>query len=762
MKQLRRGPSPPSSPSPLQHVVEVPEEMLKDRTARERRAITRGYLAQWRLEEKERPVIEQVVRQKMAEGAAQPPHMRAPAPPRRPPPPQVRDATAAPLQVRLPKVLVRSLPSLRAARSPPSPESCRSATPPPPSPPVSPTGTTTTTATVGATTMTPGPAHTRAYFQLEDFDNADFETRSPQEWVQLGKKDGGTPARSRYFDKRSNEVQWLPCRVVAYDEERGCYQIVWEVNSCSKWTKRLNIIFDAEDEALWHERVRQAMAYRAETEAALRGQMYVQAMDGSHLAPMDPEQMDRILGLVAKRFPLTSLHLVEQCTREVEELYYFSLKRAQHWREMADPAEQRRAELLGLPPPPPSLLASLTFPLSAGVGEPRAGLLRGTIDTPSPNFRVSREFIAENLFQTHALLHDTVYSIHTQWNEYKGELLCITHWDRRETPLELRNFEELQAHRGFSISEKLRSEWSINIRCTIQNNLDLHFKFYEDNLERYTASRMCRFVGLVNRMMTSQLRGLLLTSLQEFAAFIHRYRVEPRMDDAPMDELQEDLEEAEHWRRRQEDWDAKQRAAEAGAEAERTRNAGGGAGGGGRGRQRKSTALPPRGGKGEGGAVCLAPRNVPQPPALHEARGGDDDATEGSAAALCAEPRRGRRPRGLRPLAGGRFAEGEGRLRGLLRARRQCARDGGSALPAAAAAAADAAAARRLRPGRLRGPRDGGEGAERQRRGPAAAAADVPDIWVRPAAGRAGAGGRDERAAVVTAGLRLDLRAPLA
>ncbi|ESL10020.1 dynein heavy chain [Trypanosoma rangeli SC58] len=349
----------------------------------------------------------------------------------------------------------------------------------------------------------------------------------------------------------------------------------------------LNIIFDAEDEALWHERVRQAMAYRAETEAALRGRMYVQAIDGSCIAPMDQDQMDRILGLVAGSFPLTSLHLVEQCTREVEELYYFSLKRAQHWRELAGSEEQRRAEVLGLPPPPSSLFAFSTALPATGVGEPRASLLCGTIDTPSPNFRVSREFIAENLFQTHALLRDTVYAVHTQWNEYNGELLCITQWDRRETPMELRNFEELQAHRGFSVSEKLQSEWSINIRCTIQNNLDLHFKFYEDNLERYTASRMCRLVNLVNVMMTSQLRGLLLTSLQEFAAFIHRYRVEPRVDDTPMDELQEDLEESEHWRRRQEEWEEKQRAAM--AEAERIRNVGGG---GGRSRQQKNV-LPP-------------------------------------------------------------------------------------------------------------------------------------------------------------------------
>ncbi|KAF8279355.1 putative dynein heavy chain [Trypanosoma cruzi] len=587
MKKGHRGPSTPTPAPPFQHAVLVPEELLRDKTARERRAITRGYLAQWRLEEREKPVIEQLVQQKMTESAAQASWRTRVSQLPPVPLPKMSDATAAPLPVRMPKILANSLPSLRAASPPTTLESCRRVTPSPPSPkPFSNTATSSATVQTKTAAM-PGPAYTRTYFQLEDFDNTDFETRTPQEWVLLGEKDGGTPARSRYFDKRSNEVQWLPCRVVAYDDERSCYQVVWESNGCSKWTKRLNIIFDAEDEAVWHERVRQAEAYRAETEAALRGRMYLQSLDGSRIAPMDQDQMDRIIGLVAKRFPLTALRLVEQCTRELEELYYFSLKRAQHWREMASPEEQRRVELLGLPPPPPSLLPSTT--LSAGSGELPPSTLRGTIETPSPNFRVARNFIAENLFQTHALLHDTVYAIHNQWNEYRGELLCITQWDPRETPIGLRNFEELQAHRGFSISEKLHNEWSVNVRCTIQNNLDMHFKFYEDNLERYKVSRMSRFVNFVNVMMNSQLRGLLLNSLEEFAAFIHRYRVMPSVDDTPMDELQEDLEEAEHWRRRQEEWNERQRAAMAEAEAEQARNAGGG----GRGRQRKSVAPPP-------------------------------------------------------------------------------------------------------------------------------------------------------------------------
>ncbi|ORC83399.1 dynein heavy chain [Trypanosoma theileri] len=579
---------------------EVPEEWLKGKTAREKYTITRGFLAQRRLEQNERPVIEQAVRQKQRGAAAEllfstptPPHARSQlqtqtktqtlsgspswksqsAPPVGSRPPKNRDSTAAPLTIRTPRLLQKKLPSLRGEQSggaAPTSNACAPQS----------QGQTQAQGEIqiqgesqiqkvqqeeeqqqqeelysnGSPSPTrEAPAYNRTYFQLEDFDNTDFESHTPQEWVALG-GENGTPARSPFFDKQTNEVQWRPCRVVAYDEDTCCYNIVWEDNGQSKWTKRLNIIFDAENEAVWHERVRRAKAYRAETEAALRGNLYLQSMDSSGFAPMSEEQMNRIIALVAKRFPLNSLHLVEQCTHEVEELYYYSLKRAQHWREIRHAKEEQlRAELLGLPAPPHSVAYCEDIPLDA---------LRGTIDTPSPNFRVAREFIAENLFQTQALLRDTVYAIHTQWNEYKGQLLCVTQLDKRETPLELRNFEEMQAHRGFSISEKLRNEWSINVRCTIQNNLDVHFKFYEDNMERYLSSRMCRFVNLVNVMMNSQLRELLVASLKDFAAFIHHYRIEPLKDDVKMEELQEDVEEAEHWEKRQNEWREKKRAEE--------------------------------------------------------------------------------------------------------------------------------------------------------------------------------------------------------
>ncbi|KAG8347796.1 putative Dynein heavy chain N terminal region 2 domain1 [Trypanosoma vivax] len=546
--------------------IRVPEELLKDKTLPERCTIMRGYITQRRFEQNEIPVIQNAVWQKSNENTLRVAPKSYSVPPRGSGFTQSQPSlalhlwgtgrkgtAAAPLPVRLPPLLRKVLASRRNELTQPSGPSIPDEE-----------NDTKEPRQVGKAQKKSMDlrgdevASNRTYFRLEDFDDTDFELHTPEEWVALGQAQGGTPARSRYFVKVTNETEWRACRVVGYDDSTCCYRIVWECDGRSKWTTRLNIIFNEESEERWLERVRQAEAYRRETESALRGRMYLEQLDSDAFAPMSQEQIERILRLVAHRFPLTSLPLIEQCSRELEELYSYSLKRASHWREvMSNPEEQRRAQLLGLPSPPEEVILPVD-----GV---QICELRGTIDTPSPNYHVARDFIAENLFQTHPLLYKTIHSIHTQWNEYRGQLLCFTQYSGNDTPLDLRLFYEMQSCHGLGIGEKLRHEWSMNVRYTILNNLDLYFKFYEEDIERYNGSRTNRFVNMVNIMMTSQLRGLLVASLQDFAAFIHRYRVIQLEDDEEMDELEKDIEEARHWERRQQEWQDEQRAA---AEAE--------------------------------------------------------------------------------------------------------------------------------------------------------------------------------------------------
>lgn len=358
------------------------------------------------------------------------------------------------------------------------------------------------------------PPPKRIFFDLESFDRPEFEKHTPEEWVELGSVTGGTPARSRYHDQTTKKTTWEACRVVSYNPETDTFYLLWnEHPNQGKWTKRLNIIFDAESEGAWKERIRSADNYRHETEITLRQQLYIQSLPNSLVPPMPQSQMESILRLVSKRFKVQFLSIVEQCTREVEQVYCQALKKAIHLYDLRDVKEQRRLKDYEVPKPKELPILSLTT-------------LKGPIDTPSPNYRVVADFLEDNVFQVHSLLYNTLHSIHTLWNDYRERKLCLsTFFTTEPIPLHLHRFLDLQMQQGTGVSEKLRGEWSSTVHATIQNNLDPYFNFYEDNMERFQVSRMHRFIKLVNVMMSTQLRALMVRSIEEYADFIYAHRV---------------------------------------------------------------------------------------------------------------------------------------------------------------------------------------------------------------------------------------------
>ena len=108
------------------------------------------------------------------------------------------------------------------------------------------------------------------FLPLEEFDNAEFELHTPQEWIALGETTNGTPARSRFHTGDSTEEQWAPCRVIRFDETTNSFELIWNHSGRRKMAKRLNIIFDEEDETVWLERVERATELRGAAESAVR------------------------------------------------------------------------------------------------------------------------------------------------------------------------------------------------------------------------------------------------------------------------------------------------------------------------------------------------------------------------------------------------------------------------------------------------------------------------------------------------------------
>eukprot|EP00003_Mantamonas_plastica_P031136 TRINITY_DN795_c0_g2_i2.p2 TRINITY_DN795_c0_g2~~TRINITY_DN795_c0_g2_i2.p2 ORF type:complete len:167 (+),score=73.75 TRINITY_DN795_c0_g2_i2:607-1107(+) len=108
----------------------------------------------------------------------------------------------------------------------------------------------------------------REQLPLELFDDRTFETRSPQEWVELGQDIGGTAAWSRYFAV-DGKAKWAACRVIEYSDEQEAYLVEWKETRKRKFVKRLNLRFDVESQTQFEERRNHAVTSRQEAEAHL-------------------------------------------------------------------------------------------------------------------------------------------------------------------------------------------------------------------------------------------------------------------------------------------------------------------------------------------------------------------------------------------------------------------------------------------------------------------------------------------------------------
>ncbi|KAJ9459042.1 Dynein-1-beta heavy chain [Diplonema papillatum] len=371
------------------------------------------------------------------------------------------------------------------------------------------------------------------FLPLEEFDTTEQEPCTPHEWVLLGTADSssrGTPARSKYYaDAEDVEGSWRECFVKAYDENENSYFVEWARRTegdteRGKWVKRLNLIFNLEDEEQWQERVQQATTLRNRAEADMRLELYVNGMPDELVTPINEDEVDRILALVADEFPLAHLHVIECGIGEMRDAYAAGLKRAIFNYRYMDPQERNRLHPLNLPP--------YVVP-----DEPELNALRGTVSTPSPNYAFSRRYIEENLFFTHRLLCRTICAIVGRWDTFSTSLLCDVGMHDIPLPCELDVFKTRQNVTVTKTSERLQDDWSVNTTATILNDLDDHFNFYEDDADRYRNSRMCRFFRMINLIMAFQLRSLVLDSVKAYTEFLMQYRVE----------LPADYDEAADW-----------------------------------------------------------------------------------------------------------------------------------------------------------------------------------------------------------------------
>ncbi|KAI5076359.1 hypothetical protein GOP47_0008424 [Adiantum capillus-veneris] len=130
----------------------------------------------------------------------------------------------------------------------------------------------------------------KANLPLHAFDNTDYETRRPSQWVDKVRK---IPAEAASVDCQGNCV-WKDCEVLDYTMGGDMYLVQWIDTGQTLWIPRILLHFKAENPIVYVKRFTQAYKLRDQTESLMRFNLYVDSMPKEDMPALGPEQEERI------------------------------------------------------------------------------------------------------------------------------------------------------------------------------------------------------------------------------------------------------------------------------------------------------------------------------------------------------------------------------------------------------------------------------------------------------------------------------------
>ncbi|MCO5574018.1 hypothetical protein L7F22_027796 [Adiantum nelumboides] len=130
----------------------------------------------------------------------------------------------------------------------------------------------------------------KANLPLHAFDNTDYETRQPSQWVDKVRK---IPAEAAWMDCQDSCI-WKDCEVLDYTGAGDMYLVQWIDTGQTLWIPRIFLHFKAENPFVYVKRFTQAYKLRDQTESLMRYNLYVDSMPTEGIPALGPEQEERI------------------------------------------------------------------------------------------------------------------------------------------------------------------------------------------------------------------------------------------------------------------------------------------------------------------------------------------------------------------------------------------------------------------------------------------------------------------------------------
>lgn len=361
----------------------------------------------------------------------------------------------------------------------------------------------------------------KSYLPLDVFDDTEYEARNPEDWITLGTdKDGvcSIPAKALFFDA-DGKGTFKPCRVTAWDPTEKKFTLVWAPGSTETKLFRVHILFEAEDPFVYVQRVVKAHSSRASFEATIRYSLYVDHMPTDEIAPLDTEQVNRILllALNTKKLKQNALDTTS-LLHEINVAYQRTMNKIIFDVNLKDPNQQELKELLQLPKEPEE--------------KPKVVPALGVVECPFHDLPINFSDFCFHSFNTKieaitALTNTNIECLQLQ----KMNIFNTT----ISKGVRLEEFEQLQNSNMVQLNSFLKDKWSTALKKCIKDSLGGvgkgWFNLEEKNREVYQFSKLKKFMKMVNFMMEDALRFLVEDSTQKYLDFFRlttNYHIDTR------------------------------------------------------------------------------------------------------------------------------------------------------------------------------------------------------------------------------------------
>lgn len=359
----------------------------------------------------------------------------------------------------------------------------------------------------------------QSYLPIESFDDTEYECRYPTEWIQLGTNRNGEcsiNAKGLRFES-SGMGHWVSCEVQAYEAKdgEGCFRIRWKDNNRVQYLHRIHLCFEAENPFVFARRVCIAHSSRRNFEAQIRYCLYVDSMPTDEIAPLDTEQVNRILLLALNTTKLKQNALdTTSLLNEVNIDYARTMNKIIFDVNLKDPNQVMLRDMLQMP---------------ETKEEKKTCSHLGVVSVPFHDFPKHFSDFCFHSFFTKLEAIRALVQVNEQCIELQSKSAFNTSINKT---LRLEEYEQLQSAAMLQLNSYLKDKWHSALKNSIKNSLREVGKGWlnlaEENREVYQFSKLKKFMTMVNFMMQDSLQFCLEDSVRSYEAFLlkcSRYQV---------------------------------------------------------------------------------------------------------------------------------------------------------------------------------------------------------------------------------------------